>query len=133
MDSGGEPSYRRRVSRARADAWRELPPFDRLHEAIDARSTPDLDPIPCPDDVPVHVKVEGTWVTVRVTAPGEPTMHVQFRWRESHQEWQLHACQGSRWIGDGPPRASVGRLLENLMIGALLANASMRRVGGSVR
>ena len=111
-----------------ADAWRRLPPFDRLEDMIVARSEPVSDPGPCPDDIPIHVMVKGTRVTVRFTPPGKPGLEIQFRWRESHREWQLFAREGSRWVPDGGPRASVGRLLERLMVTTLLANSEIRRV-----
>ncbi|MEX2556675.1 MAG: hypothetical protein WEB06_13750 [Actinomycetota bacterium] len=113
------------------DAWRDLPPFDRLHDAIVARSEPTLDPDPCPDDIPIHVTVKGTRVTVRIIPPRGPVLEVQFRWRKTHHEWQLFARDGSRWIADGPPRPSVGRLLETLIVGTLQANSEIRRVPGA--
>jgi hypothetical protein len=128
-----ERSYRRGVSKARADAWRHLPPFDRLHEEIVGRSTPDADPAPCPDDIPIYVQVKGTHVTVRMNVAGEPIMRLQFRWRESNQEWQLFARDGSRWVADGLPRPSVSRLLETLIEGTLRSNSTFRKVAGRAR
>jgi hypothetical protein len=130
MDYVTEPSCRRPMGKPRADAWRKLPPFDRLHDALVAHSTADPDPDPCPDDIPIYVKIEGRRVTVRINAPDEPTMRVQFRWRASHHEWQLFAREGSRWVADGPPRPSVGRLLERFLEGILLSNSSFRSVPG---
>ena len=127
LDSTRLASYGRAV-RIPADAWRQLPPFDRLEDVIAARSEPVSEPEPCPDDIPIHVVVKGTRVTVRLTPPGEPALEIQFRWRQSHREWQLFAREGSGWVPDGGPRASVGRLLESLMDTTLLANSEIRRV-----
>jgi hypothetical protein len=85
-----------------------------------------FDPEPCPDDVPISVKVEGTRVTVRIIAEGETT-EVQFRYRKSHKAWQLYERNGSKWVADGPPRPTVGALLERIMLGLLAAEGTAVR------
>lgn len=121
------------MSPEQVDAWRDLPPFDRYRDLVDARAKPVLDPGPCPDEIPIYVKVEGSRVTVRLNVPPEPRLDVQFRWRKTHQAWQLFSRKGSQWVADGAPRASVGRLLEALMYGIVASGTPINAVPGTSR
>lgn len=108
-------SYGRAMGRERADAWRNIPPFDRLHKEFIARSAPANGPAPCSDDVPVHVKVKGTRVDLRV-GTGDRAVECRFRYRRSRQAWEMFLRADGGWIASEPHGVSAGELLERIML-----------------
>lgn len=107
------------MSKEPVDAWRNLPPFDRYGDFVAARARPVLAPVPYSGPEPIFVNIEGSRVTVRLNPPRGESMELQFRWRKSYRAWQLYGREGARWVADGAPRASVGRLLDEIMRRAL--------------
>jgi hypothetical protein len=94
------------------DAWMRIPPLDRL-----AGEPFSSGPPPPFEDGEVHFSLclKGTQVLFALRGPDQE-IAVRFRYRRREAAWEMSRRVGTRWVSNGPPSASVGELLQGIVL-----------------